>query len=246
MNKIDLSKKIGKLRSQHQKSINDLMIWCNVALEGMKSALQDDDFKGQKVFLVPRKMQNQSVKRTKDQVRNILTNAVDHDVHYSLFVYLVAKGEAFFHDVMYNVLQYDNRKLLISTPGIDGVKNVKTETIIKSSDLDCLIQAVIDRQLDVVTYARPVAQFLYIEKISGVEVDSDLIGLWSEAKAIRDLVVHNSGIINETYINKSGDRARGNLGDEIIIDRTYFEDTAISLKTIIGKVSNDLQHDLRT
>jgi hypothetical protein len=45
----------------------------------------------------------------------------------------------------------------------------------------------------------------------------------AEKKAGRDLLIHNSGIVNRAYLDKAGPKARYAIGDRMVIDRRYFE-----------------------
>lgn len=59
-----------------------------------------------------------------------------------------------------------------------------------------------------------------------------------ECKATRDIIVHNAGIINKIYIEKTGSNARGIIGEEIVIDKLYFENLLVLSKSLIGIMVN--------
>ena len=90
-------------------------------------------------------------------------------------------------------------------------------------------------------YAKPATQFEYFVQVIGVEVSEDIKSRWIELKATRDLLVHNSGKINELYLNKSNSSARGALGDIVTIDKEYFEGSISTVKALVGKISSQLQ-----
>jgi hypothetical protein len=45
----------------------------------------------------------------------------------------------------------------------------------------------------------------------------------AEMTAARDLIIHNSGIVNKTYLDKAGTKARYAVGDQLVIERPYFD-----------------------
>ena len=59
----------------------------------------------------------------------------------------------------------------------------------------------------------------------------------SELKATRDILVHNSGIVNQIYINKSGNRSKFKLGETIEVENQYFLVSYGLLKKVIETIS---------
>src|SRR3546814_7747594 len=79
--------------------------------------------------------------------------------------------------------------------------------------------------------------------ISGAKLDEALSRKWFEVKATRDIIVHNSGIANDTYLKKAGDLHRVGDGQQLPVDADYFADTLSSMKSLIGKISSKIQSD---
>jgi len=75
-----------------------------------------------------------------------------------------------------------------------------------------------------------------MEKVLSIKIDETLWDNWFESKATRDLIVHNSGIINKIYLEKAGTVARGKSGEKIVIDKKYFESTCVLIKSLVGKI----------
>ena len=48
--------------------------------------------------------------------------------------------------------------------------------------------------------------------------------------------MHNDGIINETYLKKSGTLSRGVIGDDLKINNDDIENLVIYSKSIVGKL----------
>lgn len=57
-----------------------------------------------------------------------------------------------------------------------------------------------------------------------------------EIKATRDLIVHNSLLVNELYRKKAGALARGELGDRLKVKKDYFEACLSAMKKLSGTI----------
>jgi hypothetical protein len=56
-------------------------------------------------------------------------------------------------------------------------------------------------------------------------------------KAARDLLIHNLGIVNKTYLDKAGTKARYAVGDQVVIDRPYFDDCWLLAKKLVEDIA---------
>lgn len=65
----------------------------------------------------------------------------------------------------------------------------------------------------------------------------DEIERFAEMKAARDLLIHNSGIVNKTYLDKAGPKARYTAGDQVMIDRPYFNDCWALAKKLVDDIA---------
>lgn len=70
MTKDEYRKAVGTLRNKHQKSINNLYIWCSLAGDALGLALKDDEFLSVREFSVPSKKPEKTVKRADEQHNN--------------------------------------------------------------------------------------------------------------------------------------------------------------------------------
>ncbi len=95
-------------------------------------------------------------------------------------------------------------------------------------------------------YAKPSAQFEYLEKVVDIEIDELLKESWIEIKATRDLLVHNSGVINRLYLSKAGNQSRGEDGEEIPINKEYIEQSMSTVKSIVGRICSHIQKNCKS
>lgn len=245
MNKKNVAKRVGELRIAHQRALNDLYIWSSFARAALESAKADEQFLNQKRFKVPSKTKNKEVDRSADDLKQIASRAVDREIFYAVFVYAVAQVEAFLNDVLTLLLQSDRRRLKTRIHGINHTKSIDVDELIDAATHDQLIDRLIKKELGQVFYAAPKSQLEYYEKVTGAKLDETLAKQWFEAKATRDIIVHNSGIANDTYLKKAGDLQRAEDGEQIPVDAQYFADTLKIMKSLIGKISSKIQNDLR-
>ena len=95
-----------------------------------------------------------------------------------------------------------------------------------------------ERKLNELKYDRPTAWFDYLNKVVHLGCPTkDEIERIAEMKAGRDLLIHNSGIVNKTYLDKAGTKARFAVGDKLVIDRRYFEGCWRLAKKVVDDVS---------
>ena len=89
-------------------------------------------------------------------------------------------------------------------------------------------------------YASPAEYFKHLEEILSFTIDDDSKLKYIELKAARDLLVHNAGIINDVYILKVGDQARGARGELVRINKTYFNSVTVIAKKLIESIFKQL------
>jgi hypothetical protein len=235
----DAAKTFNKMENRLQKSLNNVYIWCSVSIEALVEAEKDSEFINFREFEVPSSFEIDEfriVKRKPEEVPQIIRNA-RNELYYSVFVFLVAQIEAYLSDIVAFVLRFDNRRLLTTVQEIKGVKAVELGDIVKQDSKEAIINLVINQQIGTLFRAAPTDQFKYFNHALGIDLDEPLKADWIEYKATRDLIVHNSGLINQIYLEKSRDAARGKVGEKIIVDKQYFDHAIGRMKQIVREVA---------
>ena len=249
----EYTKAIGELRTSHQRSLNNMYIWCSIAIRALKDSLENEEFISATRFKVPSKtkvkapttIRHKTVSRDFDKVREVITRASDQDLYVSVFVFAVAQVEAFLNDLISAALRFDNRRLKTKVQGVEHTKRIDVEEVVDCASKEDLIDSIIQKELTALFYASPFHQFEYLRRVVGAEVDEAVKNDWIELKASRDLVVHNSGVINGIYLSKCGALARGKNGESIQIDEEYFSYAIAVMKSLIGQSTSSLQRSLR-
>jgi hypothetical protein len=237
----NVPKKIKSLETRFQRNLNNVHIWCSVAIETLYEVEKDPEFLNYRKFPVPSSLERgeyRTVRRKPEDVAQIIKDALDYELYYSVFVLLVAQVEAYLYEIVATVLRSDNRRLLTAVQGMEGVKKVELSEIVNLDSREAIINIVINQQIGALFYAKPSVQFAYFHQALGIDLDQSLKSDWIEFKATRDLIIHNSGVINNIYLEKCGDFARGQLGEKIVVDQDYFDQAVGRMKQLVREVAN--------
>lgn len=147
------------------------------------------------------------------------------------FQQFVSLFESFFFDLL--------RLWLTAFPQNLIGKKVDFKAILDAPDKDTIIQFAIGRELNEVLYERPAEWFAYLEdKVKLGCPTTDEIDRIAEAKASRDVLVHNRGVAGKTYALKAGRFARYKEGEKIDIPESYHRDTWELLRKVTADVSD--------
>ena len=105
-------------------------------------------------------------------------------------------------------------------------------------DKDAITQFVVRKELNEVLYDRPTEWFAYLEDKAklGCPAASEIERI-AEAKATRDVLVHNRGIANKTYESKAGRLARFKGGDAIDLPEEYHRQTWSLLSKVVSDIA---------
>jgi hypothetical protein len=155
------------------------------------------------------------------------------DLAESVFQHFVA----LFEDFVFEFL----RLWLTAYPG--GIPNkdkkpVELATVIDAPDREAILQGVIGRELNAPKYERPTAWFRYLnDRVKlGCPTD-DQIERFTEIKATRDILAHNRGVVNPTYLDKAGRHARYQLGQRLEIPEPYLHDAWLLIRQIVEQIT---------
>ena len=129
------------------------------------------------------------------------------------------------------------RLWLVAHPHSLGAKELSFKTVLDAPDKDAVTLHVVNKELNEISYERPKDWFKYLEgrvKLGCPTPDEiDKIG---EAKASRDILAHNRGIANKTYLSKAGRFARFGDGQKLDIPEQYHRETWELIRKILTDV----------
>jgi hypothetical protein len=149
----------------------------------------------------------------------------------STFQQFISILESFFIDLL--------RLWLMAYPQSLSGKKVDFQAILDAPDKHALTLLVVNKELNEVLYDRPAGWFRYLDdKVKLGCPTPDEIEQIAEAKASRDVLVHNRGVASKIYEAKAGRLARYKDGHRIDIPEPYHRQTWELLRKVIADVSN--------
>lgn len=149
---------------------------------------------------------------------------------------LVSIYEGYLFDLMKEIyLKYPQK--------LSSKKQIAISSILEAINKEELVYVVIARELNEIKYQSLDKWHTKLCDLFAVEqIDDNLTKVMVEIKSTRDLIVHNDGIINEIYIEKTKEKARGEIGNKISCEGDYFKEswaTVVGLMTDIKKLIID-------
>ena len=118
-------------------------------------------------------------------------------------------------------------------------KKVDFKVVLDAPDKDAITLEVVNKELNDVLYERPTGWFAYLEeKVKLGCPSADEVDRIAEAKASRDVLVHNRGIAGKTYVSKSGNLARYQEGERIEIAQHYHRETWELIRKVVSDISD--------
>ena len=136
-------------------------------------------------------------------------------------------------------------------PGILSERTISFRDFFHAPSKERVIDDVISKEIIGILYQNPrdVLREIYKKFLGKNYHDSlthDLIAGLVELKALRDVLEHNDGRINKLYIEKAGDKKRGNDGESIEISDDILLESYQLLMEMIEIITKDFQNKLET
>jgi hypothetical protein len=148
----------------------------------------------------------------------------------STFQHFVSLFEDFFFQLL--------RSWVVAYPGSLSKKQVEMSTILRAPDKAAIVLTVADKELNELKYERVADWFVYLERLANLGCPTaEEIERLAEIKASRDILVHNMGVTNATYIGKAGTRARHQDGEKLEIPEQYHRESWETIKKVVSDLS---------
>ncbi len=140
-----------------------------------------------------------------------------------------------FEVFLFNLLH----RLLLYNPWQFAKSQLEFEVVLKAGDRDEIISGMILKQLNELKYNSLREWFVAVEKAVNLGCPTaDEIDILAEVKAVRDILEHNKGVVNEIYLRKAGRKARYVIGDRIEIDDNYYLESWRLIKKVVTDVTD--------
>ena len=156
---------------------------------------------------------------------------VSEQLTEATFQQFISLFENFYFDLL--------RLWLTAYPQSLSKKTVDFQTILELPDKDAITGLVVRKELSEFLYDRPAAWFAYLEKKAKLGCPTaNEIDRIAEAKASRDVLVHNKGVVNKIYESKAGHLARFHEGEGIDVSERYHREIWELIRKIVSDISN--------
>lgn len=160
------------------------------------------------------------------QLPRLGQNYVAHYLASAAFQHFVSLFEDFIFDFL--------RAWLIEYPGSLSDKQLEFRTVLECGDRTEIVRAVVEKELAGLRYDRLENWFKRLERLAKLGCPTqEQIEQLSEMKGARDVLVHNKGIANRLYVEKSMGRARFKAGQKITIPAQYLHQSWRLIRQIV-------------
>ncbi|MFT3880602.1 MAG: hypothetical protein QM703_13175 [Gemmatales bacterium] len=190
-------------------------------------------------YYVPGKNGKSFARRKDREIRQILDNYTDRALYEAFLITGVSQFESFLMDVLTLVIKEYPRKLSTTIPGVSATKDVPLDLLLESSSVEDVVTEVIDRHLSALMYGKPRVYLDYAGKVAGFDTTDKAFDKYVEIKATRDLIIHNSAVANEVYLQKAGKLSRGALGATLPVNKEYYHHCMAVFKRLSGIIKRD-------
>jgi len=243
-----VSIRVNRLHLAFVRRIDDTYIFSEQAIPLLNKArdeLETSEYRQYGFYWVPDvKYRNSKfvkfANRTDTELKEIYDRFLSQEFYEILLVASVSKFESYLLEVLRIIISAYPQKLTLNVKGVEVSRDVPLNLLLNANDLTDVLSRVIEGRLIEISYAAPKDYLEYLQKISGVDTSDSNFLDYLEIKASRDLIVHNTGVINQTYISKAGVKKRGEIGERLNIDIEYFGNSMATLKRMSGIIQRDV------
>lgn len=224
------------------RELNDIHIFASQTIPLLKVAAEENEGK----FIdpdedlrinVPGKHGKPGIaKRNKTELSALFERFANEELFANLLVTAVSRFEFYLSDVLAEFLRRYPQKLATGLKGGDSAKSVPMQLVVNAENLSELLEELIKLRIQTVFYAEPKEYCLYFNAVSELGIAEETFHPFFEIKASRDLIVHNSLVVNELYRKKAGILSRGEIGDRLKIKKDYFDSSLSAMKTLSGTI----------
>lgn len=243
MDDIPLARKVYRLHTALVRKVNDVHIFVQQSfpmLEEARCNYEASTHKKDRRYYVPAVGRKKFARRKDRELKEIYDRFLCRELFENLIVTAISYFESFLFAVLQLVLLAHPKKLTLNVRGMDIKKEIPLDILLDTDNREDALREVIERQLSSLSYATPKAYLEYLNSITGVDTSDPAFLDYVEIKATRDVVIHNSGIINDVYLSKVGNRKRGEVGGRLVINDQYFNHCIATLKRLSGIIRRDL------
>lgn len=238
------ARRIYSLQNGIVRELNNAHIFLEQAqplLAEAKTKYVNSKSKADRRYYVPSIGRTKFAKRTDAELKAIYNHYLVNGLFESFLVSSLSRFESFLADVLFEFLTHYPLRITERIQGVPACPDISPKDLVVAPDKDRLLQRVINEHLTNVFRQRPSVYMNYVSTLVGIKDDPSFLDYY-EIAATRDLVVHNSSVVNQLYLDKAGRKARGALGSKLIIDQAYYYESIAKMKKVSGAIKRDVEN----
>jgi len=180
-------------------------------------------------------------KRSEEELQNLFRFYLKNGLYEAFLISTISRFEVFLLDLLRIIFTHKPKAILHSEEetrqrGYEPPR-LELRKILDFHTHEDLVRYLTDDKLKNLGNKGAISILEFFRKRFQItEVDAEKLAIFAEVKATRDILVHNENKINDQYLSKSGDKARGEIGDSLTVDNAYF----ISSISVMKRVATDL------
>lgn len=244
MSNKSLARKIYSLQNKIVRELNNAHIFLEQAqplLEEARARYEGSKSKSDRRYYVPSVDRRKFARRTDAELKEIYDHYTSSGVFEAFLVSSVSQFESFLADVLIVFLEHYPQRITETVQGIPACPGVSAKDLVAAEDKEELVQRVLSDHVANVFRQRPSLYMAYLAKLVSVKNDPSFADYF-EVTATRDLVVHNNNVVNALYLDKSGTKARGVIGEKLCVDESYYYSALAKLKKVSGAIKRDVEN----
>lgn len=233
----EVSKAIYRRHLNLLRYLNDAWIFTDLLRPELKKRaekLRASTSKAKKPYVVPKRASSVLSKRRDEDIGNVFMAQHERGIFETHIVSMVSRTEAFLQDAVSIAACAYPKKLSI----LADKNGIPLELFLESEEREDVIRRFVALRCESLMFGKPADYLDKAAKVLAIEIDGGIISDFIEIKASRDIIIHNSGRINKHYVEKVGEQRRGEVGDELEIDRDYFKHVVVTLKMLSGSIQS--------
>lgn len=243
MANVKLAKRVYSLQNDIVRELNNAHIFLEQAqplLADAKGKYEKSKSKADKRYYVPSVGRTKFAKRTDAELKAIYNHYISAGLFEAFLVNSFSRFESFLADVLCEFFIHYPLRLTEKVQGVPACPDISPKALIEAPDKDQLLQRLVRDHLANVFRQRPSTYMPYVARLLSANDDLSFLDYY-EIAATRDLIVHNSCVVNQLYLEKAGSKARGALGERLAIDRAYYYDALAKMKKVSGAIKRGVE-----
>ncbi|MGR4866615.1 hypothetical protein [Caulobacter sp. LARHSG274] len=232
-----VSKEIYRRHLKLYRYLNDAWIFTALMrpeMDQRAKTLRASKSKVKKPYPVPKRSGVVISKRRDEDIGLIFYAQHDRGIFETNIISMVSRVEAFVQECIAIAATAFPAKLAV----LADKSGIPLDLFLDHEDRADVIRRFVALKCEGLMFGKPSDYLDKAAKVLSIELDAELVRAFIEIKASRDIIIHNSGLINKLYVEKAGDARRGEVGEDLIIDHDYFRHVIVTLKALSGGIQS--------